>query len=67
MERDPTFTARADLEEWCEEQVRDFEKDAPYSRNQVKLMIAVTDQIKRVAIAHLHLPFGEEQPHDPTR
>lgn len=58
--KDPQFQTRPDLAEWCKQQVRDFEKDAPFARNQVKLMLTVTDRIKRVILAHIHLPFEEE-------
>jgi len=54
----PTFTTRADLEAWAQWQLETFQRDAPYARNQVRLMLSVADRIRRVTLAHQHL--GDE-------
>lgn len=48
----PRFTTRAELLAWSQEQVRQFQLDAPYARNQAKLMLAVADRIKHVTLAN---------------
>ena len=55
--RDPTFQTRAELEWWARCQLDDFLKHAPHSRNQVQMMLYIADRIRRVMVAHLHLPF----------
>lgn len=51
---DPTFATRADLEAWARQRCR-YPDPAPDAR------LRALEDIRRVTIAHLHLPF-EGQP-----
>lgn len=55
---DPTFTTRVDLEQWASRTARDAKAHQVLGeRTAVLDALAV---IKRVTLAHLHLPFPEQ-------
>ena len=49
---DPTFTNRADFEAWVKQRLR-YPDPAPDAA------LRALDDIKRVAVAHLHLPVSQ--------
>lgn len=52
MTADPTFTNRADLNAWVKQRLR-YPDPAPDAK------VRALEDIKRVTIAHLHLPHDE--------
>lgn len=55
---DPTFTTRADLEQWVSRAARDAQ--AHEALGERGAVIKALAAIKRVTVAHLHTPFPDE-------
>lgn len=59
MSSDPTFQTRADLEAWSSRLAR--EAMAHRALGERTAMLDALSVIKRVTMAHIHLPFTDER------